>query len=249
MITVNFYGDLNQFGRRFSLHAATPAEAMRALLLQIHGLREHLAKGMYQVRFKKQDMSEASLQDDMSQVGGGVLHIVPRVTGAGKWGQVIAGAVLIVAGYFVSNMSFGLAAPIGGFMIKMGVAMLIGGVAQLLTKTPSMDNLERNGEKASRNTSFSNVDNTVAQGSPVPLLYGTGYVGSRVISQGIESRRVNTKNDPVMEDPEAVDVTLDIQKEFIQGQAAMAPNGVYYNTDFTDDSVIARNYSAKLMKA
>ena len=243
MITVNFYGDLSQFGRRFSLHVATPAEAMRALLLQIQGLREHLAKGMYQVRFKRQDMSEASLQDDMSQVGDGVLHIVPRVTGAGKWGQVIAGAVLIVAGYF------GLAGPIGGFMVKMGFAMVMGGVAQLLTKTPKMDNLQGNGEKASRNSSFSNVDNTVAQGSPVPLIYGTCYVGSRVISQGLESRRVDTKNDPVMEDPEAVDVTLDIQKEFIQGQAAMAPSGVYYNTDFTDDSVVARNYNAKLKKA
>ena len=245
MITVNFYGDLSQFGRRFSLHAATPAEAMRALLLQIHGLREHLEKGMYQVRFKKQDMSEASLQDDMSQVGGGVLHIVPRVTGAGKWGQVIAGVALMVVGYFITPYS----GPIGGFMVKMGFAMVVGGVAQLLTKTPKMDNLQGNGEKASRNSSFSNVDNTVAQGSPVPLIYGTCYVGSRVISQGLESRRVDTKNDPVMEDPEAVDVALDIQKEFIQGQAAMAPNGVYYNTDFTDDSVIARNYNAKLMKA
>jgi predicted phage tail protein len=245
MITVNFYGDLSQFGRRFSLHAATPAEAMRALLLQIHGLREHLEKGMYQVRFKKQDMSEASLQDDMSQVGGGVLHIVPRVTGAGKWGQVIAGVALMVVGYFITPYS----GPIGGFMVKMGFAMVVGGVAQLLTKTPKMDNLQGNGEKASRNSSFSNVDNTVAQGSPVPLIYGTCYVGSRVISQGLESRRVDTKNDPVMEDPEAVDVALDIQKEFIQGQAAVAPNGVYYNTDFNDDSVMARNYNAKLMKA
>ena len=245
MITVNFYGDLSQFGRRFSLHAATPAEAMRALLLQIHGLREHLEKGMYQVRFKKQDMSEASLQDDMSQVGGGVLHIVPRVTGAGKWGQVIAGVALMVVGYFITPYS----GPIGGFMVKMGFAMVVGGVAQLLTKTPKMDDLQGNGEKASRNSSFSNVDNTVAQGSPVPLIYGTCYVGSRVISQGLESRRVDTKNDPVMEDPEAVDVALDIQKEFIQGQAAVAPNGVYYNTDFIDDSVMARNYNAKLMKA
>lgn len=245
MITVNFYGDLNKFGRRFSLHAATPAEALRALMLQIDGLREHIAAGMYQVRFKKQDMSEASLQDDMSQIGGGVLHIVPRVTGAGKWGQVIAGVALMVVGYFITPYS----GPIGGFMVKMGFAMVVGGVAQLLTKTPKMDNLQGNGEKASRNSSFSNVDNTVAQGSPVPLIYGTCYVGSRVISQGIESRRVDTKNDPVMVDPEAVDVTLDIQKEFIQGQAAMAPNGVFYNTDFTDDSVIARNYNAKLMKA
>ena len=245
MITVNFYGDLSQFGRRFSLYAATPAEAMRALLLQIHGLREHLEKGMYQVRFKKQDMSEASLQDDMSQGGGGVLHIVPRVTGAGKWGQVIAGALLIVVGAVLTV--YGQAW--GSSFIKMGAAMMIGGVAQLLTKTPKMDNFQSSGEKASRNSSFSNVDNTVAQGSSVPLIYGTCYVGSRVISQGIESRRVNTKNDPVMVNPESVDVTLDIQKEFVQGQAALAPNGLPYNTDFTDDSVMARNYNATLKKA
>lgn len=121
-------------------------------------------------------------------------------------------------------------------MMKMGAAMAMGGVAQLLTKTPNIDSMTGKSEKASRNTSFSNVDNTVAQGSPVPLLYGIGYVGSRVISQGIESRR------------EAVNVSLDIQKEYIQGQAVKAPNGMYYETDFNDDSVIARNYNAKLMK-
>ena len=37
MITIVFHGDLQRFGRRFDLHAATPAEALRALFLQICG--------------------------------------------------------------------------------------------------------------------------------------------------------------------------------------------------------------------
>lgn len=38
MITVCFYGDLRKYGRRFVLHAATPAEALHALFMQLNGL-------------------------------------------------------------------------------------------------------------------------------------------------------------------------------------------------------------------
>ena len=125
------------------------------------------------------------------------------------------------------------------------MGLVLGGVAQLLTKTPKLDT-EQRGQKAGRNTAFSNLDNTSAQGHPVPLCYGRAYCGSRVVSQGVVSRRVNTNGDPVLQNPEATDVTLKLEKTFITGRAAKAPNGQYYNTDFNDDSVRARNYTAVL---
>ena len=247
MITVMLYGGLREYGRRFDLHFNTPAEALRALLMQLPGLKNHLREGFYQVRFNGQDQSEESLVETFRQPENGVLHIVPRTQGAGKYGQIIAGVVIIALTWWT-----GAGGYIGAAMVSagyaMGASLILGGVAQLLTKPPSMD-LERQGQKSSRNTAFSNLDNTAAQGQPVPLAYGLVYCGSRVISQGVESRRVQTNNDPVLTNPEVVDVTLDVVKTYTAGQAAIAPNGQPYKTNFADDSVRARNYIGHLQKA
>lgn len=244
MITVCLHGGLREYGRRFDLHVASPAEAVRALLTQLPNLREILQSGFYQVRFNRHDFSEAELETEFQQGGHGVLHIVPRIQGAGRVGQIVAGVALLVFAWW---NPFGW--TVGGALLtgisSLGMGLVLGGVAQLLTKTPKLDT-EQRGQKAGRNTAFSNLDNTSAQGQPVPLCYGRAYCGSRVVSQGVVSRRVNTNGDPVLQNPEATDVTLKLEKTFITGRAAKAPNGQYYNTDFNDDSVRARNYTAVL---
>ena len=244
MITVCLHGGLSEYGRRFDLHVASPAEAVRALLTQLPNLREILQSGFYQVRFNRHDFSEAELETEFQQDGRGVLHIVPRIQGAGRVGQIVAGVALLIFAWW---NPFGW--TVGGALLtgisSLGMGLVLGGVAQLLTKTPKLDT-EQRGQKAGRNTAFSNLDNTSAQGQPVPLCYGRAYCGSRVVSQGVVSRRVNTNGDPVLQNPEATDVTLKLEKTFITGRAAKAPNGQYYNTDFNDDSVRARNYTAVL---
>lgn len=244
MITVCLHGGLSEYGRRFDLHVASPAEAVRALLSQLPNLREILQNGFYQVRFNRHDFSEAELETEFQQGGHGVLHIVPRIQGAGRVGQIVAGVALLVFAWW---NPFGW--TVGGALLtgisSLGMGLVLGGVAQLLTKTPKLDT-EQRGQKAGRNTAFSNLDNTSAQGQPVPLCYGRAYCGSRVVSQGVVSRRVNTHGDPVLQNPKATDVTLKLEKTFITGRAAKAPNGQYYNTDFNDDSVRSRNYTAVL---
>ena len=246
MITVCLHGGLSEYGRRFNLHVASPAEAVRALLTQLPNLREILQSGFYQVRFNRHDFSEAELETEFQQGGHGVLHIVPRIQGAGRVGQIVAGVALLIFAWW---NPFGWAA--GGALLtgisSLGMGLVLGGVAQLLTKTPKLDT-EQRGQKAGRNTAFSNLDNTSAQGQPVPLCYGRAYCGSRVVSQGVGASRVNTNGDPVLQNPEATDVNLRIEKTFITGRAAKAPNGQYYNTDFNDDSVRSRNYTAVLQQ-
>lgn len=258
MITVCFYGDLRRFGRRFVLQAASPAEALHALFSQISGLREAVRGGAYQVRFNKADHSEQSVRETFAQPASGILHIVPRVQGAGKVGQIVLGVVLIVVGVFTSWAG-------GTFLIQAGIGLVIGGIAQMLVKQPKLDH-GSGGVESSKNTSFSNLTNTAAQGRPVPLAYGLCYCGSRVVSQGVESRRINQGGSEsggsmirmiaqaagvqaVGSDPLAADMTLDMEKTFVQGTAATAPNGERYQTDFNDDSVRARNYTAAYRKA
>ena len=266
MITVCFYGDLSRFGRRFDLQAETPAEALHALFVQIGGLREHIRNGVYQVRFGGEDQTEAGIAEAFRRPASGILHIVPRVRGAGKNGgliQTVVGAVLIVVGAITYAAG-------GASLVAAGIGMVAGGVAQMLTKPPKMK--ESSGADAGRNSAFSNLSNTTAQGRPMPLAYGRVYAGSRVVSQGVESRRLNGtasaehpggslwrmlaksrgrnpargggQNQPGV--LPAADLTVGLTKKFITGAAATAPNGQKYHTDFADDSVRAANYEVVL---
>mgnify|MGYP000686734893 CR=1 FL=1 len=256
MITVCLYGGLRECGRRFDLQVSSPAEAVHALMVQIPELRKKLMKGFYQVRFGRRDWSEGELKSGFGQPAEGVLHIVPRVQGAGKNGgiiQTIVGVVIAVVGAYFAQP----------WAVSLGVGLAVGGVSQMLTKPPKFEGGK--GVESSRNSGFSNLSNTAAQGQPMPLAYGRIYCGSRVVSQGIESRRLDggsssengnsiirmvsevakakqpagDKNDPM-----AVDLTLGMEKSFVSGVAAVAPNGKKYNTDFSNDSVRAANYVA-----
>ena len=118
--------------------------------------------------------------------------------------------------------------------------MVAGGVAQMLTKQPKL-NAGGKGVEESKNSAFSNLANTAAQGRPVPLAYGLCYCGSRVVSQGVQSRRIEPSSTAASS---GAVLNLGLSKTFVQGVAATAPNGQKYRTDFSDDSVRARNYKA-----
>lgn len=236
MIEICLHGSLKRdFGSHFSLHATSPADALNGLFSQISGLREKIRAGTFLVRLNGEIQNENNIVENFRQPEKtATIHIVPRTAGAGRVGQVIAGVVIAVVGAY-----FGQA-----WAVQLGVGLALGGVAQMLSKPPRLDGNSQ-GQKASRNTAFSNLDNTAAQGQPVPLAYGLVYAGSRVISQGVESRRTS-QDDPILNNPTAQNVTLNIRKTFVSGVAATAPNGQVYNTDFTHDSVRARNYIANL---
>lgn len=239
MITICLHGSLKRdFGSRFCLRAESPADALNGLFSQINGLREKIRAGTFLVRLNGEIQTEESFVQNFRQPEkNAVVHIIPRTAGAGRVGQIIAGAVIAIVGAY-----FGQA-----WAVQLGVGLALGGVAQMLSKQPNL-NANVQGQKASRNTAFSNLDNTIAQGQPVPLAYGLVYCGSRVISQGVESRRISNNDDPILQNPTA-NIALSINKQFVAGVPAVAPNGQPYQTDFADDSVRARNYVATLSQS
>ena len=255
MIRVVFHGDLQRFGRRFDLHAATPAEALRALFLQICGLREYIAERHYQVRVGGHDCSEADIKDVLAEGCRKTVHVVPRVAGAGKNGgfQIVIGIVLIAASWYAGGAAgWGYLGAAGYGMatmaFMMGASMILGGVSQMLTKTPSFDSGDS--ADANQSSSFSNLGNTSAQGQPVPVAAGLVYTGSRLISQGVETYRVDLSNEKEAADPAmTVFRPTKIKKTYVANpEAATAPNGELYKTNFNNDSVKARNYIATIIE-
>ena len=177
--TIKLYGILaKKFGKEFRLEVENTREAMRALCVQIPGF-EHFMLHAHEhgLRFAvfqdKQNISESEL--DM-HTDAKVIKIVPRVVGAGGDGgilNIILGVVLIVAGVWTGNPA----------LIGAGIGMLVGGVAQMLM--PKVDNTQdqnQDGNKA--NKGFGGAVTTVAQGNPVPVLYGHREVGGFIASAG-----------------------------------------------------------------
>ena len=57
----------------------------------------------------------------------------------------------------------------------------------MLTKVPPVDLPKRDETEKKQSTAFSNLQNLVAQGRPVPLAYGRILVGSLIIGKGVET--------------------------------------------------------------
>jgi predicted phage tail protein len=186
--TIRLYGKLGaQFGRVHRLAVESTAEAIRALCVLVPGFERELMtsrdRGVHYACFLgKKNIG----REDLALSGGAEdIRIAPVLSGAKSGGvlQFIAGAVLVVAGYYVSMMWNGAGSVVGGPMMKMGVAMMIGGVVQMLSPQPRSDAGSTTENGASYN--FTGAVNTTAQGNPVPVLYGRMIVGSAVISAGI----------------------------------------------------------------
>lgn len=197
MATVKFYGNLKQYGDKYKINADTAAEAMNCLYIQIKGLKEDIKKGYFRVRINKKDISEKTLHFGLkSQLPyDSVIHIVPVTAGAKSGGifGVIAGVAMVIVGAWTGQY----------WLVGMGVGMMAGGVAMMLTKTPKMKNASN--DEGKKSTSFSNLGNTAAQGAPVPLAYGEIMVGSRVLSQGVETMDVeNNSNDKQTSHPSEI---------------------------------------------
>lgn len=187
LTTIRLYGLLKQFGKTYRLAVRTPAEAIKALCVQIPGFERFLSnaksRGLEFAVFRgKKSIGE----DELGYAGSGDIRIAPVVVGSKRGGamQTIIGAVLVVAGAAINFFSGGSLAWIGTPMMQVGVALAIGGVVQMLS--PQAKGLKTSA--APENTpgyAFGSAKNTTASGNPVPLCLGRRRWGGAIISAAI----------------------------------------------------------------
>lgn len=211
---VRLYGPLAKFvgQRKFMAEVASAGEAVRMLLVNFPGLERHMADQYYKVIV---DNYESTLEE-INYPASGTISIVPVIGGAGGGtGSVLAGIGLIAAAILLAPIGggfLGLGANVlaGSFTLgaaasvavgSIGVALVLGGVSQLLSPTPQLGQLgpttpsnfnttENTELDPQKSYSFSGIQNTSQQGVPVPLIYGETYVGSVVISAGIDTDNI-----------------------------------------------------------
>jgi predicted phage tail protein len=187
LTTIRLYGFLKQFGKTYRLAVRTPAEAIKALCVQIPGFERFLSnaksRGLEFAVFRgKKTIGEGEL----GYAGRGEIRIAPVVVGSKRGGamQTIIGAVLVVAGAAINFFSGGSLAWVGTPMMQVGVALAIGGVVQLLS--PQAKGLKTSAAPENQpGYAFGSARNTTASGNPVPLCYGERRWGGAIISAAI----------------------------------------------------------------
>ena len=217
MKVVKVYGALRKrLGQcRFELEAATPAQAIKALCVNFPGLDKWLIDSEkdgvgYRVTIGKEHVTEDLNALVMPWSEREVFSITPVIAGAGRgFGTILAGVALITVAILAPVAGFSAAA--GGFTAtgagvtatgaatfagaaaafagNLGIGLVFLGIAQSISPQPQPSQLDESVQLES--FAFSNVVNTSKQGLPVPIAYGRVFVGSAIISSGLDVDEVS----------------------------------------------------------
>ncbi|QQG31343.1 tail assembly protein [Cyanophage S-2L] len=180
-VTIKLLGAFGrEFGRIHRLVVETPAEAVRALCTLYPAFRprviEQAGRG---IGWRIVTDDPRGLDEDRAQAGipGQTLVFAPILTGRGGFGRILAGVAFIALGAFTGGIGFlGLSSS---SLLLTGGALVLGGVAGLLTRTPRAP-VDAD-TKQLESSLYSNAAGTGGQGSPVPVIYGLRRVENPLV--------------------------------------------------------------------
>jgi len=208
--TVKVYGHLAEHCGQsvFEALVRVPADAIKFLLCNFPELRSLMRDGYYKVAVGKFDLQLADHPEQLHypMAPDDVVKIIPVVSGAGGRGigQILLGAALIGAAVFLAPVAGGAGAAKGffgatgsGFLSatasvatgNLGLALALGGVAQMLSPVPELP--DGVGGGPAENFAFQSIENVSTEGVPVPVVYGEMIVGSVVISTGLIANKID----------------------------------------------------------
>jgi predicted phage tail protein len=105
--------------------------------------------------------------------------------GAGGNGGVlnlVLGAVLIASAFLTGGASMTAWGALSTGLFGAGVGMFVGGIASMLTPKANAQDQNQDGNKS--NFGFGGAVTTIAQGNPIPILYGQREVGGFIVNAG-----------------------------------------------------------------
>lgn len=180
-----FHGPLKHL-EPIEVVATTPAEAIEAVTRQLPEFRGSPHFGRY--RLKVAGIN--SLEDLHKPTEIEEFHVVPQLNG-GKGGfvQVLVGAALVAASFAIpgSTLAFG-AFTLQGFTMAVGASLFLGGVAQLLAPQPELAG--KTEDNPANSLYLGSDQNTVAIGTPIPILYGKYRVYGHFLSFDVSASDV-----------------------------------------------------------
>lgn len=120
-------------------------------------------------------------------IGVGLIFASFLLPGAGLFGATsIFGATAATAG------TAGALTTLGVALSGLGASLVVGGIASAISPSPVQSNPAINTYERGRDAAkfesftFSGIVNTAKQGLPVPIVYGRCFIGSAVLSSGLD---------------------------------------------------------------
>lgn len=190
LVKIKLLGELGRkFGREYYMDIRKPAEAIQAIASQVDGFAQWLyTSGDRGVDYRVvTSRPEGLSEDELQMVDESMecLIIAPILRVKGAFGRILLGVVLIGVAFLVPGGFLGLSATTIGLI---GGALVLGGLAMLLSPTPETPESE---EERKKSHLFDNAAETGRQGRPVSLTYGFRIIKNpTLISAGMTINQV-----------------------------------------------------------
>lgn len=189
---VRLHGILREkFGSEFELDIESVAEAVRALCILVQGFESFMANAHLQgIKFAIYlDDRNIGADELCFATKSSVIRISPVIDGAKSGGiiQIVVGVVMIAAAFVTGGTSLAAWGAMEAALAGTGAVMLLGGVSQMMMPS-AISNMDQNQDGNKPNYGFGGAVTTVAQGLPVPILYGQREIGGFIISAKQESK-------------------------------------------------------------
>ena len=207
----------------------TPADAIKLLCINYPKLKQELCEAHKNGVGYKVIQGGASMGYDELRLpfGSKPLLVVPVITGSGgrEGMQILLGVGLVATAIFTGGTSiafgaagFGLASGVTATTAlslsiaagNIGLALILGGTAQLLSPVPTLNNARIRGEgtnvrgegpqgitrggTGNQSYAFSGPANTVGTGQTLPVIYGRVITGGHLLAANLE---VSDDSDPL----------------------------------------------------
>lgn len=172
-----------QFGREYQIQTDVPADAIEGLSRQFPDWPRELRIDVLGFH------TEAALRSATSETE---IHLMPSMYGGGgKWGQIIIGAALVVAGVVLAVTNPGM--PWYAIaLITTGASMMLNGISQFFMKAPTVD--KSNDPPASK--FLGNSKNTTAIGTLITMAWGRVKLSGHWLSVQVDSNDLVTTSFP-----------------------------------------------------
>lgn len=179
--TVHLHGGLHP--DPIHIHGDTVADIIDGLSRQLVCLKPDPTLGRRVLQVKGVDT-----EDDLHKFLGMQLdvHVYPVLEGEkGKFSQILVGATLIALSFVPGLQGVAFAgASLARNLAQVGMLMLLGGVAQLLSPVPEISS-----EDDRQSRLVTTGKNTVAIGTRIPVLYGEWRAGGHYLSVNINAKK------------------------------------------------------------
>ena len=225
---------LDELGEKFgSVHEyhnlRTPADAIRLLMINYPEFGKDLAEsGEKGIAYKVvQSETEFELEDMLLPFGSKDLIITPVITGSGNNPvvKIIAGVALIGLAIATGGVSLGATGFLGASGIPLaasysatmaaiavggniGIALTLGGIAQMLSPQPDEMSMLKPGSSVTDNGpqslvrgsdgrqsyAYRGAVNSVGAGATIPVVFGKALIGSHIVHADMD---ITDESDPL----------------------------------------------------